>query len=201
MRPVAHGTDGAAPGWQAWAGESDAALVRLVLDGERDAFAALVVRHQAALFRFARGMGVSRETAQDLVQDTLVRAFTRLQQCRDAARFRSWIVSILRNSLMDHHRDVRRGEVRLDDVASAGLASAGTIELRGALREALDALPPLLREAFLLRHHHGYSYDEVAAITGARVSAVKMRVHRAREQLRGALGDDVTDRPSHPSAV
>lgn len=202
MSTPAHGVDVVIPPLASAAEPTDAALVQRVLDGERDAFATLVVRHQAALFRFARGMGVTRETAQDLVQDTLVRAFTKLRQCRDAGRFRSWLISILRNSLMDHHRDLRRGETSLDDAAPDALASsAAPIELRGEIGEALASLPPLLREAFLLRHHHGYSYDEVAVITNANVSAVKMRVHRAREQLRAALADDVTKPTSRPSAV
>jgi RNA polymerase sigma-70 factor, ECF subfamily len=201
MSTVSQQADGMADASPLGVEESDAALVQRVLGGERHAFATLVLRHQAALFRFARGMGVTRETAQDLVQDTFVRAFTKLRQCRDAARFRSWLVSILRNSLMDHHRDVRRSEVPLDEAGADVLGRASPDELRGALGEALGMLPPLLRESFLLRHHHGYSYDEVAAITESRVSAVKMRVHRAREQLRAALSDDVTNPTSHPSAV
>ncbi|CAN5884443.1 sigma-70 family RNA polymerase sigma factor [soil metagenome] len=186
----------------------DERLVRAVLDGQKEAFSELVARHQHALFRFAHGMGVPVETAQDLVQDTFVRAFTRLRQCRDPRRFRSWLVTILRNMIVDHFRDIRRTEVPLDRVGQSALSCPpAAVELRGLIADAVAALPDLLREAFLLRHHHGYSYDEVAGITGARTSAVKMRVHRAREQLRAALADDIDDRNSdvttvtrHPSA-
>lgn len=172
----------------------DATVVCDVLAGDTDAFATLVVRHQESLYRFARSMGVPADTAQDLVQDTFVRAFTRLAQCRDAARLRSWLITILRNAVLDHARDVRRGELPLDTLPQDYVAVAATCELRGAVNEALLAVPELLREAFLLRHHHGYTYDEIAGITGAGESAVKMRVHRAREMLRALLGDDdVTD--------
>jgi RNA polymerase sigma-70 factor, ECF subfamily len=178
----------AAPGGSTAREQDDAALVRAVLDGDREAFSGLVVRHQDALFRFAWGMGVTTESAQDLIQDTFVRAFTRLRQCRDARRFRSWLITILRNLLLDHSRELRRAAVPLDSVAQSALARApDEAELRGVIGDALTALPELLREAFLLRHHQGFSYDEIAGITGARVSAVKMRVHRAREQLRSAL--------------
>jgi RNA polymerase sigma factor (sigma-70 family) len=167
---------------------TDATVVQAVLAGEREAFSLLVQRHQDALFRFARGMGVSRDTAQDLVQDAFVRGFTRLRQCRDASRLRAWLLTILRHLLIDHARDVRRAEVPLQDVGELrGVPPEA--ELRGDLSNALATLPELLREAFLLRHHHGYSYDEIAVITGARTSAVKMRVHRAREQLRALLDD------------
>jgi RNA polymerase sigma-70 factor, ECF subfamily len=168
----------------------DAALVHTVLGGERDAFCTLVKRHQASLFRYAHSLGTPPEIAEDLVQDAFVRAYERLRQCRDGARFRSWLLSIFRNLIMDHARSRTRDEVPLDAVEHTAAAPAPAPELRGAVAQALEALPELLREAFLLRHHHGYSYDEIAAITASKTSAVKMRVHRAREQLRAALDDE-----------
>jgi len=166
----------------------DAALVRLVLDGDQDAYAELVRRYQHSLFRYACSMGVPLDAAQDLVQDAFVRGYLRLQQCRDSSRFRSWLLGILRNRVLDYGRDLRQQTVGLETVPETGLAAAPPQhELRHALDTALDRLPQLLREAFLLRHHQGYGYEEIAAITGARVSAVKMRVHRAREQLQQSL--------------
>lgn len=166
---------------------ADAALVRLVLDGRQEAFAELVRRHQDSLYRYACSLGVAPDAAQDLMQDAFVRAYQKLSQCRDPNRFRSWLLGILRNLVLDYGRDLRQ-TVSLEHVPESGLAaSPPQLELRHALGTALDRLPPLLREAFLLRHHQGYPYEEIAAITGARVSAVKMRVHRAREQLQQAL--------------
>jgi RNA polymerase sigma-70 factor (ECF subfamily) len=167
---------------------TDAALVREVLAGERNAFSELVRRHQDSLYRYTCSMGVAPDAAQDLVQDAFVRAYVRLGQCRDVNRFRSWLLGILRNRVLDYGRDLREQTTRLEKVPEAGLAAAPPQhELRYALDSALERLPALLREAFLLRHHQGYGYEEIAAITGSRVSAVKMRVHRAREQLQEAL--------------
>ena len=118
-----------------------------------------------------------------------VRAFVRLRQCRDPERFRAWLFRLFRNLVLDYTRDIRRREVPLESVPErASRDDVTPVELRATLVRALQALPELLREAFLLRHVGEHSYEEIAEITGARVSAVKMRVHRAREQLREILG-------------
>jgi RNA polymerase sigma-70 factor (ECF subfamily) len=133
-------------------------------------------------------MGVPHDTALDLVQDACVRAWVRLRQCRDPERFRAWLFRLFRNLVLDYARDIRRREVPLDAVAErAGRDEITPMELRATLARALQELPELLREAFLLRHVGERSYEEIAELTGSGVSAVKMRVHRAREQLRASL--------------
>lgn len=195
----------------------DEALVRLVLDGSAADFAHLVRRHQAELYRYARGMRIDHDAASDLVQDAFVTAYTRLERCREPARFRYWIFRILRNRCLDWLKNIRRQSVDLDDVPlsddgerASPESAAQRLELREALTSALDELGDEMREAFLLKHHEGMSYDEIAAIAGASVSAVKMRVHRAREALRGRLlaagvtpstwSSDVTFQPPRSSS-
>ncbi|HEX6132872.1 MAG TPA: RNA polymerase sigma factor [Longimicrobiales bacterium] len=168
----------------------DADLVGRVLAGERDAYAELVRRHQTFIYRHMRGMGLDHDTALDLVQDAFVRAYDRLADCRDPVHFRAWLFRIARNISLDFLKNVRRLSVPLSAVDGAeriederGVVS----EMELTLRSALDRLPAALREAFLLKHDAGYTYDEVADITEATPSAVKMRVHRARETLREFL--------------
>lgn len=174
---------------------SDGALVRRVLGGEREAFSILVSRHQAALFRHARGMGVDRTAAQDLVQDAFMKAYLRLRQCRDPERFRSWLLGLFRNGTLDFLRDVRRREEPLDAVAETHAVAPGAErhDAGDAVAKALAELPDILREAFLLRHQQERSYEEIAEITGASLSAAKMRVMRAREALRRAVEPDAGD--------
>jgi RNA polymerase sigma-70 factor (ECF subfamily) len=88
-------------GVQAPGDSSDATLVAHALEGDRQAFEELVRKHQAALFRRARWMGLDADTAADLVQDAFVKAYTNLHACREPNRFGYWIGRILRNNVLD----------------------------------------------------------------------------------------------------
>lgn len=173
-------------------GAHDAALVARAVDGDAGAYEILVRRHQGALYRHARGMGLDPDTAEDMVQEALVRGYSGLAECRDGGAFRGWLFRILRNCCLDHFKNIRRRNVPLDEASPDGAEGFGaepTTELRHELDDALGRLSPLLREAFLLKHEAGYSYDEMAEIADTSASAVKMRVHRARDELRELLGE------------
>lgn len=190
--PDAPGPDASRPGGSAQVGLEDAVLVAQVLAGDPNGYATLVRRHQDGLYRHALSMGLDHDTALDLVQDSLVRAYESLARCQDPPRFGLWVFRILRNRCLDHLKDIRRRSLPIED---AGLASDDDgpdgdvvrIELRGSLQEAFGALPDDLRDAFLMKHHEGRSYHEMAEVAGASVSAMKMRVHRARDALREYL--------------
>lgn len=160
-----------------------------------DGFAALVRRYQNPLYRYGRGLGLDHDTALDLVQESFIKAYERRAQCRDAGRVRPWLFRIFRNAMLDWAKNVRRTETSILDVEEP--AAEEDFAERHALREALGAaladLPPILREAFLLRHELGHSYEEIAEIAATSLSAAKMRVARAREALREALDPDYGD--------
>lgn len=177
----------------------DGTLVLRALNGGHEAFGELVTRHQRTLYRQARGLGLDHDTALDLVQDAFVRAWDRLADCRDPAAFRAWASRILRNLCLDHFKNRRQQMVPLSTLAAAELPdprTEGDLDTRLAVGEALETVPFLLREAFLLKHDAGYSYDEIATIVDATPGAVKMRVHRAREYLCTVLEDDRSAGPS-----
>jgi RNA polymerase sigma-70 factor (ECF subfamily) len=170
---------------------SDAVLVARVLNGERDAFEMLVRRHQAFLFRRARWMGLDADTAADMVQDALIKAYENLSICRQPDRFGFWVGKILRNLCLDFLKSAARRTVPLSPFLAANHGNPELEEQRSTLRnrlmEALALLPQEQREAFLMKHGEGLSYDEMAELTNASVSAMKMRVHRATELLREQL--------------
>ena len=169
---------------------SDAQLIERIRAGRRDDYGELVRRYQDGLYRHACGMGLGHDTSLDLVQDTFVKAYTRLDECRDPAHFRAWVTRIARNLCLDHLKNVRRSSIpfsALPDADQIADTSPHNPELNATLQPALDTLPVALREAFLLKHDADYTYEEVAELTNASVSAVKMRVHRAREQLRAFM--------------
>jgi len=170
---------------------SDAVMVARVLNGERDAFEILVRRHQGFLFRRARWMGLDADTAADMVQDALIKAFQNLSTCREPDRFGFWVGRILRNQCLDFLKSAARRTVPLSLFLAANHGNPELEEQRSTLRNrliaALALLPHDQREAFLMKHGEGLSYDEMAELTNASVSAMKMRVHRATELLRDQL--------------
>ncbi|HYW13531.1 MAG TPA: sigma-70 family RNA polymerase sigma factor, partial [Longimicrobium sp.] len=135
--------------------------------------------------------------AADLVQDSLVKAYTRLATC-DPDRFAAWLFRILRNRCKDYLKSRRRRDVPLtDDGPHAAPASDDPVltleraELGQVVSEALSRIPESQREAFLLKHVEGRSYEEMADLLDAGISALKMRVMRAREALQDLLKDRV----------
>lgn len=171
----------------------DTELVSRVLSGEVEAYARLVERYQEVLYRHALGMVRDADTATDLVQDSFVKAYTRLDSCHDPARFGAWVFRILSNRCKDHLKSRSRRNVSIEeDTAVAGAAydpahALDRSELSSAVAEALLELPETQREAFLLKHVEGRSYEEMSEMLGSSVSALKMRVMRAREALQELL--------------
>jgi RNA polymerase sigma-70 factor (ECF subfamily) len=170
---------------------SDADLVAFAREGDLDAFGSLVRRHQDAIYRHVRGLGLEHDASLDVVQDAFVKAFNHLDECREGASFKAWLFRIGRNLCFDELRNVRRrttvpmSHLELIDAIEDPRDPADDLTL--TLRAALDRVPSDLRDAFLLKHDAGYTYEEIAQLTAASPSAVKMRVHRAREALRAFL--------------
>jgi RNA polymerase sigma-70 factor (ECF subfamily) len=166
--------------------------------GDAEAFAELVRRYEQRCLRFARSMLRSDEDAEEAVQDAWVRVWKALPRYEEQERFDSWLFRILANRCRSRGLRVAR-EARIQAPDDSALmfaeASDGAVE-RAAWREeialALDALPDAQREAFLLHHVEGFAYDEIAAITGVGVSALKMRVKRACDHLRERLQETVS---------
>jgi len=175
---------------------SDAELVAMVLDGQTGRYEVLVRRYQETMYRHAFGMVGDADAAADLVQDSLVKAYTRLGTC-DPDRFAAWLFRILRNRCKDWLKSRRRRDVSLTDQDAAAPGSTDPLraleagEAGRVIGEALSRLPEGQREAFLMKHVEGRSYEEMADLLGAGVSALKMRVMRAREALQALLGDRV----------
>lgn len=172
---------------------TDAQVVRDVLSGDRDAYRLLVRRYGDVLHGHALRMTGSPDEAADLVQKAFVKGFRKLATCREPERVGAWLFRILANFCKDHVRSPRRADVPMTAVggalrsASDPESDATGAEIRARVWGALDALTPEQREAFVLKHIEGRSYEEIAAVMDLSVASLKMRVHRAREALRGLL--------------
>lgn len=173
----------------------DAELVRRTLDGQAASFAELVERHAGPCLRYATRMLGSREDAEEVTQEALLRAHRALARYDGRTAFRTWLMSILinrcRSALL--HRRRRDARVVLDESAVQGALvqpEASRSELRLTIERAIAQLDPAQREAFLLKHVEQLSYEEMAALTGAGISALKMRVQRACDRLQDLLRDE-----------
>jgi RNA polymerase sigma-70 factor (ECF subfamily) len=167
---------------------TDAELVARAIAGDVGAFTGLVARYHAACLRYAAHVLGDRMEAEDVVQETLIRAYRSLGRYQERQQFRPWLFRILINRCRSAAS--RKGAQRLrsagpldPDTMTTGDRSAA-LELRTQLVRAIAGLDDLHREAFLLKLGEGLEYEEIARITGASVPALKMRVKRARDHLR-----------------
>lgn len=179
---------------------AETALEARAARGDVEAYERLVRRYYARCRRFAARMLRDDADAEDAVQDAFMRAYVALSRYDHRRPFRAWLFQILvnrcRTLALQRARRARR--FTLDAAAidrapapDALAHDAGATEV--AVRRAVEALEPLLREAFLLKYVEGMSYDEMAPVLGASVSALKMRVKRACDALRPRLREIYDD--------
>ena len=173
-------------------GTSDAELVRRVRAGDTGAYAGLIERYRDRLGRYALHMLGNREDAEEVLQDAFVRAYRALARCNDPERFGAWLWGILVNRCRTAGGRAARWRRMFvgDDGAIDGSPSSGTVERAEwdeQVRWALARLSPECREAFLLKFAEDLEYEEMAVLTGVGISALKMRVKRARDRLRDIL--------------
>ncbi|TQS43597.1 sigma-70 family RNA polymerase sigma factor [Cryptosporangium phraense] len=156
-------------------------------DGDPLAMAAFVRATQPDVWRFCASL-VDVDAADDLTQETYLRAFRALPGFAARASVRTWLLGIARRTCADHLRTVVRRR-RLDEVLRARLSGAVTPDPAGASATAdlLDRLPPDRRAAFVLTQLTGLSYAEAAALEGVPIGTIRSRVARAREDLVAAL--------------
>ena len=170
--------------------DSDQEVITRVIAGDRDAFSMLIRRYSDPLYRHALGMTGSPDVAEDILQTSFIKAYNHLGEVR--GRFDAWLFRIVANGCKDWLKNIRRTHVSYeeDDQPSTYATPDEDLdrtELRMDLDEALAQLAPSLREAFIMKHVEGRSYEEMADLLGTTVGALKMRVHRARESLQALL--------------
>lgn len=171
---------------------TDEDLVARAVGGDVDAYATLVERYYGSCARIARRMLRNDADAQDVVQNVFFRAFRALDRFDRSRVFRVWLFTILVNQCRTATTSRRRREQRFSDDEvllrdAVDERPAVAIDESHHLSTAVDSLDPLLREAFVLKYVEELEYTEMAAVTGASISALKMRVKRACEALRPKL--------------
>ncbi|HEX4187105.1 MAG TPA: RNA polymerase sigma factor [Solirubrobacteraceae bacterium] len=170
--------------------QSDHRLLALARAGDERAFEALVRRHRRSLLRYGRRMGLSDVRAEDVVQQSLLRAWLALERGGEVHAPKAWLYRTVHNTAVNELRSAR-DHAPLEEGASVEVAASveSDFERRVAVRQTLHdvaGLPRMQREAIMLTAFDGRSHDEIAVALGVTHGAVRGLLYRARSTLRDA---------------
>ncbi len=185
---------------------SDQEVVEWALRGHERAYRELVRRYERPVFSLVYRMVRHRERAEDLTQETFVKALNALESYRPDYKFSSWIFKIANNAAIDHLRrkeletlsidgapdadsadTARESTLQLRDVGESPLDELEARELGSAIERAIGQLRPEYRSCIILRHVEGYPYEEIAELLELPLGTVKTYIHRARNELNQVL--------------
>ena len=181
--------------------QTDAATVALARDGDSEAFRALVDRHSRAVYRLAHRMTGTPQDAEDVVQETFLKAYRQLGRFESRANFGTWLHRIAVNCAIDlirsrAYRDAGHDMLDLEhgipeETLSGGRASPERLMLSAEVQErvtaGMTALSRMERAAFVLRHFEGHSIEEISRALGLKTNATKHSIFRAVKKMRVAL--------------
>lgn len=194
---------------------TDAAAVALARDGDSDAFRTLVERHGRAVFRLAYRLTGSAQDAEDVVQETFLKAYRQLSRFESRANFGTWLHRIAVNCSIDlirsrPHRESGHDTSDLERFGAdreAGDASGTSperlmlsTEVHDRIALAMSGLSRMERAAFVLRHFEGRSIEEISSALGLKTNAAKHSVFRAVKKMRTALEPLVAAGTAAPEA-
>lgn len=174
---------------------SDEELVKLIVMGDRRAFDELAGRHRAACLAVAMSMVRNQADAEDVVQNSLWKAYRRIGQFEHRSRFKHWLLRIVTNECLMRLRGNRRRSMQsLDDLPTEAAVTRLNperqflkAELEQKVMREVRRLPVLLREPVFLHEMHEFSLPEVARKLGTTVAATKSRLHRGRRELKARV--------------
>lgn len=185
---------------------TDQDVVALAREGRESGHRELVRRYERPVFALVYRMVRDREVAEDLAQDTFLKAFNALDSYRPEYKFSSWLFKIAHNTAIDHLRrrtldtlsiegaphavtpeQLEATALQLESDAPSALDRVEALELGGEIEEAIGRLRPEYRSCILLRHVEGLAYEEIAETLDLPLGTVKTYIHRARHELRAAL--------------
>jgi RNA polymerase sigma-70 factor (ECF subfamily) len=188
------------------ASATDQEIVALARDGREAAYRELIRRYERPVFSLVLRMVRNRQLAEDLAQETFIKALNAIASYRPEFKFSSWIFKIANNAAIDHLRrkdletlsldgspnattadEIEATVLQVGDRGATPLAALEARELGTAIEQAIGQLRPEYRSCILLRHVEGLAYEEIAQLLDLPLGTVKTYIHRARHELRDSL--------------
>jgi RNA polymerase sigma-70 factor (ECF subfamily) len=182
--------------------DNEQELIAQALNGSQKAYTLLTERHRASVYHIVYKIVRDAETANDLVQETFMKAFASLASYRSDYRFSTWLYKIAANCSIDHLRKRRiqalslerhldensdQAKIEVPDYSYHPERDLERKEQRFSIEEAIESLPPKYREVIIYRHKDDKSYEEIADLLNMPIGTVKARIFRARELLKKKL--------------
>jgi RNA polymerase sigma-70 factor, ECF subfamily len=185
---------------------TDQEIVALAVEGKEAAYRELIRRYERPVFSLVLRMVRDRQLAEDLSQETFIKALNAIASYRPEYKFSSWIFKIANNAAIDHLRkrevntlsidgapnatsadDIEATALQVGDKSETPLAELEARELGTAIERAIGQLRPEYRSCIMLRHVEGLAYEEIAQLLDLPLGTVKTYIHRARHELRDML--------------
>jgi len=182
--------------------QTDAATVALARDGNSEAFQSLVERHSRAVYRLAHRMTGNASDAEDVVQETFLKAYRQLGRFESRANFGTWLHRIAVNCSIDlirsrPHKETSHDATDLEEIGGADIVQHSngrsperlmlSTEVQDRITAAMSSLSARERAAFMLRHFEGHSIDDISRSLGMKTNATKHSIFRAVRKMRAAL--------------
>jgi len=182
--------------------EEEYLLIEKILEGKQDLYKILVERYSSMVFHVVRRFEKDSDEVEELAQEIFVKAYEKLRQFNENSKFSTWLYTIAMNHCRDYAKNVRRKNHRISEMDSGFLDSnyseQQTPHLKMEIKEwgqllmkSLIQLSDDYSEPFLMKYRDGMSYKTMSEETGVSESALKVRVHRARKELKILLENEV----------
>lgn len=169
---------------------SEEELINRIRQGDEAAAEELVHRWYPHIFRYCRSRSRSIETAEDLTQDTFLRLFSALPDYREEGKFRAYIFLIANRLCIDESRKTPLHPLEDEERLASPCDEIHQMEDRDEIRSLLDALPPMQREAVILRFGERLTYQEIAEATGCNMRAAQGRVKCALKNMQKEISHE-----------
>lgn len=170
-------------------------IIESVLRGNRDAYASIIDEYQSMVFRYTWQIVKNQDIAEDLTQETFIKAYEKLHQYRTDAAFKGWLLRIARNNAMNYFRKNKTQDVSLDEdnglqeylpetKSKSPDKAAIDSEKEEILNRAISQLSKEKREIILLHYYEEMSLAEIAELMDKKTGAIKTAIHRIRLEIR-----------------